>query len=148
MKLLLDTNILVDLIACREPYANAARKLCIASAFGDVQLWVSTQSFADAFYILRKKASDVDVKRALLASLEFLVPCGTYAADLEPALKSDWPDVEDFLIVRSSKHIKADYFITRDAELAQLCPIEALDADTFLQRMKNDRGISYEEISL
>lgn len=148
MKLLLDTNILVDLIACREPYASAARKLCIASVFGDVQLWASTQSFADAFYILRKNAPDADVKQALLASLEFLVPCGTCAADLEPALKSDWPDVEDFLIVGSSKHIKADYFITRDAELARLCPIKALDADAFLQWMKDDKGISYDDISL
>ncbi len=146
MKLLLDTNILVDLIACRKPFADAARKLCIASAFGDVQLWASTQSFADAFYILRKNAPDADVKRALLASLEFLIPCGTYATDLEPALKSNWADVEDFLIVGSSKHIKADCFITRDVELARLCPIDALDADTFLQRMKDDNGISYDDI--
>lgn len=146
MKLLLDTNILVDLVACREPYAQAARKLCIASAFGDVQLWASTQSFADAFYILRRKAPDADVKRALLASLEFLVPCGTYAADLEPALRSDWPDVEDYLIAASSKHIKADCFITRDTDLAQRSPIEALDAEAFLQRLKETEGLAYDDV--
>ncbi len=147
MKLLLDTNILVDLIACREPHTKAAQQLCIASVFGDVQLWVSTQSFADAFYILRKKASDAEVKQALLASLEFLIPCGTYAADLEPALRSDWPDVEDFLIVASSKHIKADCFITRDAELAQRSPLEALDAESFLQKLKAEKGLTYDDIN-
>lgn len=147
MKLLLDTNILVDLVACREPYAQAARKLCIASAFGDVQLWASTQSFADAFYILRRNAPDTDVKRALLATLEFLVPCGTYAADLEPALKSDWPDVEDYLIAASSKHIKADCFITRDTELVRRSPIEALDAEAFLRRLEEEQGFSYDDIA-
>lgn len=50
MKLFLDTNALIDLVARREPYVSDVGKLCIAAYFGDVQLWASTQSYADAYY--------------------------------------------------------------------------------------------------
>lgn len=59
MKLFLDTNALIDLVARREPYVSDVGKLCIAAYFGDVQLWASTQSYADAYYVLRRAASGV-----------------------------------------------------------------------------------------
>ena len=147
MKLLLDTNILIDLIACRKPYVEPIRKLCAASVFGDVQLWVNTLSFADAFYVLRKSASEPAVKQALLASLEFILPCGTYAADLKPALESDWPDIEDYLIVAASKHIKADCFVTRDVDLAARSPIKALDVEGVLKLLEEE-GYVYDAMDI
>lgn len=147
MKLLLDTNILVDLVACREPFVQAARTLCIASAFGDVQLWTSTQSFADAFYILRKGATKTEVKQALLATLEFLIPCGTYAEDLKNAFESNELDVEDYLIMASAKRIKADYFITRDADLAKKSSTKAIRPEDAVQLLA-DKGLTYDTISL
>lgn len=146
MRLLLDTNILIDLVADRMPYAADVRKLCIGSFFGDLQLWTSTQSFADAFYVLRKGASEGEVKQALLATLEFLVPCGTYAADLKPALKSDWSDIEDYLVAHSSKRVDADFFITRDKEVACKCPVPAMTAHDFLAYLETNQGLVYEDI--
>lgn len=148
MKLLLDTNALIDLVACRAPFDADIRKLCIAASFGDVQLWASTQSFADAYYVLRRSASESAVKQALLATLEFILPCGTHAADVEPALRSDWHDIEDYLIAFSSRHIRADRLITRDGEMMQRSPIEAMDAGTFLRSMEAERGLVYDEIAL
>lgn len=148
MKLLLDTNALIDFLACRKPYVDAIRKLCIGSVFGDLQLWVSTQSFADAFYVLRKSKDEAAVKQAMLASLEFFLPCGTYAADLKPALESDWPDLEDYLVAHSTKHIQAEYLITRDTELIDRSPAPALDAAAFLAYWEETQRLVYDEIDL
>lgn len=148
MKLLLDTNVLIDLTAKREPYVHDIRKLCIAKVFGDVQLWVSTQSYADAYYVLRKSASEADVKRALLSTLELLTPCGTYAPDIEAALKSDWHDIEDHLIAHASKHINADAMITRDAEMIEKCPVKAVTPAEALAYLEEREGLVYEEIGL
>ena len=63
--------------------------------FGDLQIWASTQSYADAYYVLRKHAPAEEVKHALLATLDIFMVCGTYAADLRGALESDWSDIED-----------------------------------------------------
>lgn len=148
MKLLLDTNILIDLVAPRPPYDEAVRKLVVASVFGDVQLWASTQSYADAYYVLRKSAPEKAVKQALLSTLEFLSPCGTYAADLAGALESDWSDLEDYLVAHSAKHIRADYLITRDREMAVRSPIGSMDADSFLAFMEKEHGLVYEDVVL
>lgn len=148
MKLLLDTNVLIDLVAQRQPYANSVRKLCIAAIFGDVQPWVSVQSYVDAYYVLRKDASAEAVKTALLGTLEFFVPCNTYAADLPDALQSDWPDVEDFLIAHASKHVEADVLVTRDADMAARSPIPAMTADQVVAHLEQELGFAYDEVKL
>ena len=148
MKLLLDTNILIDLVADRAPYAEDVRKLCIAAVFGDVQLWVSAQSYADAFCVLRKEASKRAVKNALLATLDMLLPCGTYASDLRAALESDWPDVEDYLIAASTKHIGADIIVTRDSEMRQRGPVPTMTAEAVLLKLQDERGLVYDDIAL
>lgn len=147
MKLLLDTNALIDLVTPRPPYDQAIRKLVIASVFGDVQLWVSTQSYADAYYVLRKHSPEKTVKEALATTLDFFLPCGTYPADLVGALESDWPELEDYLIAYSSKHIKADYLITRDRGMTGRSPIPAMDADAFLTYLEQEHGLVYEDIT-
>lgn len=148
MKLLIDTNILIDLVAPRPPFDEPARKLVTASFFGDVQLWASAQSYADAYYVLRKSAPEKAVKQALLATLEFFVPCGTYAADLAGALESDWPDLEDYLVAHSAEHIRADYLITRDREMASRSPIPAMDAEGLLALLEKEHGLVYESVAL
>lgn len=145
MKILLDTNALIDLVAARKPYVNDVKRLCIAAVFGDLQIWVSTQSYADAYYVLRKHASAKEVKRALLATLDIFMACGTYAADLRGALESDWNDIEDYLIAYSSKHIPAEYLITRDEELVEKSPISAMSAQEFLAMLEHDHGLTYDE---
>lgn len=148
MKLFLDTNALIDLVANREPYSFDVQKLCVAQAFGDVQLWASTRSYADAYYVLCRTAQRKAVKEALAATLEFVLVTGTFAADLKPALESDWDDVEDYLIAYSSRRIGADFVITRDEDLAGKCPVKALTAAQFLAHMEEQEGLVYDEVSL
>ena len=47
MRVFLDTNVLVDFYARREPFFQYAKLLWIASYFEDVELWASSQSFVD-----------------------------------------------------------------------------------------------------
>ena len=148
MKLFLDTNALIDLVAQREPYASDVRKLCVAAFFGDVQLWVSTQSYADAYYVLSRSASQSEVKKALAATLEFFLAVGTSAADLKPALESDWDDVEDYLIAHSANRTGADFFVTRDRRLSKKCPVKALTAAEVLRYLEAEKGLAYDEVCL
>ena len=148
MKLFLDTNALIDLVADHEPFSFDVQKLCVAQAFGDVQLWASTQSYADAYFVLCRTAPRKAVKEALAATLEFVLVTGTFAADLKPALESDWDDVEDYLIAYSSRRIEADFVITRDEELAGKCPVKALTAAQFLAHMEEQEGLVYDEVPL
>lgn len=81
----------------------------------------------------------------MVATLDIFMACGTYTADLRGALKSDWNDIEDYLIAYSSKHIPAEYLITRDEELVEESPIRAMSAQEFLAMLERDHGLTYDE---
>lgn len=72
MKLLLDTNILLDCMMDRQPFAADARKLLILGALGEVDLWMSPSQFTDAFYLLTEggKPAPCGVGEASLAESE------------------------------------------------------------------------------
>ena len=113
-----------------------------------MQLWACVQSYADAYYVLTKRGgAPKAVKEALLATLDVFEPCNTYASALKPALLSDWNDLEDYLIAYSSKNIAAEYLITRDREMTELSPIPAISARELLQRLEDEQGLVYDEIT-
>ena len=55
MKVFLDTNIIVDFLGKREPFFTPASKVIEMSKRGMFDLVVSSLSFVNAAYILRKK---------------------------------------------------------------------------------------------
>ena len=98
MKLLLDTNILLDCMMDRQPFAADARKLLILGALGEVDLWMSPSQFTDAFYLLTeggkpRLAESVKLRLLKVKRLARICTLGEY--DIENALESSWPDFED-----------------------------------------------------
>ena len=51
MKLLIDTNVLLDVFLCREQFVADAKKLFIMKQFKDAELWIAAQSYADLYYV-------------------------------------------------------------------------------------------------
>lgn len=82
-----------------------------------------------------------------MATLELFNPCGIYAADLKPALESEWHDIEDYLIAHATEHMGAEYLITRDVEVAQRSPVRALFASGMLHVLECDYGLVFDEVS-
>lgn len=148
MKLLLDTNVLLDYYAKREPFFEDTLQLRMAALFGDVELWASTQSFTDIEYILRGSAPLSEIRTAIKHSLELMSICSPSPSDLEPGLDSSWPDLEDYLISKSAERIKADFIITRDEKGFGRSNIEAISPSDFLNLLSEEYGITYEKIGL
>lgn len=148
MKLLLDTNVLVDYYAQRAPFADDANKLVAAQMMGDVELWACPHSFPDIGYILRRAISLHELQGAMIASLAFINVCSTGQEEIRAALEADWGDPEDALVFQCAERVKADYLITRDTGgfaragtgTAVLSPREWLDL------MEAEHGIVYEQV--
>ena len=51
MKLLIDTNVLLDIFLCREQFVADAKKLFIMKQFRDAELWIAAQSYTDLNYV-------------------------------------------------------------------------------------------------
>lgn len=146
MRLLLDTNALIDFYGRREPYCHDFDKLLVAQAFGDVELWASAKSFTDVFYVLKRVVGAERLQRMFLKSFDGLHVCSIDHNDIGAAARENWPDFEDCLVSRAAQKIKADCIITRDARGFSRSSVQAQSAGEFLRFMDSERGLVYEEL--
>lgn len=146
MRLLLDTDVLLDYYLRRRPFFKSAATLRVAQAYGDVDLWACAQSFSDAEYVMRKLAPLEDVRAAMAESLRFLRVCSTVAEDVAPGLASGWGELEDCLIARAAERIEADYLVTRDARGFGRSPVPAIAPDDLVDLLRREYGLEYEEV--
>lgn len=148
MRLLLDSNVLLDYYGRRAPFFEDAKRLRIAALFGDVELWAAAQSFTDAEYVMRRFAP-VEALRAMMAeSLAFLSVASSSAADVGEGIRSGWPDLEDFLVARCAERVQADYLLTRDEKGFAQSAVPVLSPAGFFEMLEHDHGIVYDEVGL
>lgn len=143
MKHFLDTNILIDKLAYRQPYLDEVKMLCAAKFFGDVSLLVSVQSYLDAIYVLGKYAPQSEIRRRCISSFKFFDVVDVDKSNLLPALNSGWPDVEDFMIAKTASDAHADYLITRDAKGFKDSQVKAMSPSEFFQMFKDCYNVEY-----
>jgi predicted nucleic acid-binding protein len=145
---LLDTNVLIDYFAKREPYHHDALRLRIMQEFGDLELWAAVQSFSDIAYVLRKDADSDRLQDAFAASLDFLHVCSLDQNDLGTACREKWPDFEDCLIEQCSRKVKAEFLLTRDSEGFTKSGATVLSPAEFFSLVAERYGLTYDAIGL
>ena len=141
MKLLLDTNILLDCMMDRQPFAADARKLLILGALGEVDLWMSPSQFTDAFYLLTEGG-----KPRLAESVKLRLLKVKRLARICTLGESSWPDFEDACLYQCAKKLHAEAIITRNQADFDRSTIPVYDCAEFFAHLKNVHGLVYEEI--
>lgn len=94
-KIFLDTDVALDHLADRQPFAEYAHRLFALAETGELTLCLSSLSFSNLYYILRKLKGHADAL-ALLGNLKLLVRVSAVTeVEIESALASDFKDFED-----------------------------------------------------
>ena len=134
MKLLIDTNVILDALMARKPWAASAQAVLLAVAAEQVEGYISASSFTDLHYLLRKHLQDREKTRqvllGLLSSVNVLDVNGT---DCERAFELPMPDYEDALLAYCGKRHKMDYIVTRNAKHFEGSPVEVILPDELLK---------------
>lgn len=147
MRLLLDTDILINYFSRREPFFADSQKLFIAQFFGDVELWASAKSFTDVFYVLKGPIGAARLQTMLFQSLERLRICSIGCEDVRMAARAQWPDFEDCLIDVAAQKVKADRIVTRDAQGFASPSVPAMTSGEVLAELEG-KGFRYDEVLL
>lgn len=143
MRAFLDTNIVYDML-CQRPFdQEAIVRLKVMHAFGDVELWASSKSYTDLFYLIRKELGGDEAQELLESSLEWLQPCSVDGDDLHAALHARWTDFEDCLVNEGARKVKADYLITRDAKGFSASRIPHGSANEFMEFVFEQTNVRY-----
>ena len=128
-----DTNIIIDLLAKRDLFYKDAQALFTLSDKKEIQLCISSLSFANAYYSIVKHHKDIDAKK-YLAKFKVLVkvlPLEDKAIEL--ALASDFNDFEDGLQYFIAMDNESDIIITRNKKDFKNSKIPVMTAGEYIR---------------
>ena len=115
MKLFLDTNVVIDVIAAREPFVADSRSIFDLCETGKAEGAVSALTFCTVSYVLRKFVTPGTMRTKLQALRNILTPVDLTVSLLDKAISSPINDFEDGVQFYSAVYSEADYIITRNA---------------------------------
>lgn len=123
----LDSNVLLDFLLNRTPYAAIATNLLAAAKKGQVTLLISSLTYTTAHYVMSKA---IGKKAALLALTDLHTQLTTAAVDdkiIGQALQAELPDFEDAVQLFAALAANADAIVTRDPKGFPVAPLPILD---------------------
>ncbi len=128
-----DTDILLDLLAEREPFYEYAALLFSQADRKSIEIAVSSLSFATLNYLLSKIYSGEQAKMKLLKfkTLVKVLPVSDKIVEL--ALSSDFKDFEDALQYYTATEHSIKVLLTRNLKDFRKAEITVLTAQQFLK---------------
>jgi len=135
MKLLIDTNVILDILCNRPDFVEDASKIFKLCEIKKVDGYISALSVPNIVYIMRKELDSAKIKEILeKLSLIFTI-VDLKAEDIKKAANLDFKDYEDALQSICAKRIKANYIVTRNIKDYSNSPITAIKPSELLERI-------------
>ena len=151
LKLLLDTNVVVDFLHEREPHYRKTRLLMLAGRVGEFDLWITSSQVTDLVYILSDGGKRSELPRVLeqLRGLRTFV--NVYAVgdrEVDRALATLWKDPEDALIFEAALAMKADAIVTRNQKDFEKSSIKVFDCTGLFAYLEEEKGLVYDFVPM
>jgi predicted nucleic acid-binding protein len=135
MKILFDTNIVLDVLTNRKPWVVESHKLWQANDKGLVNGYVTASSMTDIYYIIRRLATHQTALEAVLTCLEAFEIIAVDKVVLQQASELSGKDFEDNLQVVCAMTVGLDAIVTRDPSGFSDVQISVLSPDNVIQRL-------------
>lgn len=137
MKVLIDTNVIIDVLQNREPWCDAGKKIFLAVANKEITGCFTAKEVTDIHFISRRQfkgSSKIDsVCREIIGKLlKVFEVLDTLGSDCYNALAMENNDYEDAVMISTALRSEVDYIVTRDAEHYNSSPIQVFTPDQFV----------------
>jgi predicted nucleic acid-binding protein len=137
MKVLIDTNVIIDVLMNREPFcdhSSAVLRRCGKGLSG----FITANQTTDIFYLLRKENKSTEETIAILKKLVTnLSVIDVMAKDVTTALNSPMTDYEDALLAQCAVRARTDYIITRNTKDFIVSPVSGITPTDFMDKFFN-----------
>jgi len=136
VRILIDTNIVLDFLLQREPFFQDAEVLFQTIDAGQVTGYITATTLTDIFYISRKHTRSIEqARQAVSATLNAMAICPIDRAVLESAFNSGLDDFEDAVQIFSAVAQELDAILTRDAKGFLSSPVPVLSVQELLRQL-------------
>jgi predicted nucleic acid-binding protein len=114
MILLFDTDVILDLLLDREPFAEAASQIFSRVEEGSITGYVCATTVTTIHYLATKVSGTNKAKKSIQKLLSLLEVASVNRAVLEGALEGKYDDFEDGVVSEAASHVGAKAIITRN----------------------------------
>ena len=135
MRIIIDTNIIIDILEHREPYFQDSYRTILLGLQEKLETTLSAASFADIYFIINQNIDDSKRVQKKLTGLNTLIKiCDTTSEDINTALSLKMANFEDAMIAAMAKRENADYIVTRNTEAFTGSPVPPISPGELLDR--------------
>jgi predicted nucleic acid-binding protein len=136
MRVLVDTNIVLDALLEREPFVRDARALLEATRSQQIQGYVTATTLTNIFYIVRRQTRNLEsARQAVSMTLTLMEVCLVDRAILEAAFASNLRDFEDAVQLACAMASRLDAIITRNAQYFAGATLPILSTSELLESL-------------
>jgi predicted nucleic acid-binding protein len=134
MNVLIDTNVVLDAMLSRSPFAKAAQELFIMAAEENINAHITASSITDIYYLLHKHLHDKKrCKQEISKIIKVFNILDITGSDCKKALELPIADYEDALLAACAKRGKMECIITRNTKDFGSSPVRAVLPGDFLR---------------
>ena len=136
MNVLIDTNVLIDVLADRQPFALDSAVVWKLVETAQIRGFISVLSVPNIVYILRRELSAETVDE-IVKKLFLIFEAASLTADDELRASSmRWHDFEDALQSVAAANVGAEYIITRNTADYKDSPVPAVTPAEFIKHIR------------
>jgi len=120
MKVLIDTNIILDFFLAREPHASTAKQIFAMMYKNEISAFTTASSITDVYYITAKRIGNSAARNAIAQLLKILGVIAVDGNDCAAALNLPMDDFEDAVIVSCASKEGINYIISNDKDFLDI----------------------------
>ena len=134
MKILVDTNIILDVLLKREPHNKAAQVIMTKCADREIMGYLAAHSIPNIFYVLRKEYSQEERRKFIRNLCEIFWISDLNAEKIISAIDNEqFLDFEDCLQEECAVSETVDYIVTRNLADYKQSRVKVIEPDGFLK---------------
>ncbi|MCP4401958.1 MAG: PIN domain-containing protein [bacterium] len=114
MKVLFDTNIVLDILLDRFPFSEAASQLFAYVEYKKVTGYLCSTTVTTVYYLAQKGLGAAQAKGEIQKLLQLFDIAPVDKKVLEAAIGNDFSDFEDAVLYEAARHVGADAIVTRN----------------------------------
>jgi len=127
VRALVDTNVVLDVLLDREPFAGAATQVFARVEESKIEGFLCATTVTTIDYLLAQALAPAKAREALHRLLNLFEIAPVNRPVLEQALRSDLSDFEDAVLEQAGRLVGADVIVTRNLKDFQKSTITVFD---------------------
>ncbi len=140
-RVFIDTNVALDLLQNRQPFAGDALYIFALAEQQKIELCLSTDSLSTIFYIIERDRNAIIAKEAITKLLDYVVLCSLDESAVLRGMTLGFADIEDAFICAVALASHANVIVTRNGRDFSQSPLPVLSPCEFVAAYKAQNGI-------